>query len=625
MSRSSRQEQSAFSLFPFLAVLLCTMGAMVVLLVAMAHVSRQKAAQEAALAAQSAPPKEAIADDPQKEALKQKIQESAEALSKIEAAAEQVTERLANEQQRLSDIEGHIDRLTSEAEELKTEAAELFAVEQEHDDDTQQAQEELERLNELIGQMQDDLEAMKYAAAGRERKYAVVPLRDARTGTVRPARYFECDEQGITVQPESIRLKWEDLVAPEFSSPLAAVTRVIRRYYEEHPETRAANEVGKPYSLLIVRPEGVTPYYLARNSFESVGADYGYQPVADDWPLEYGESNPVLASRIEEALTVARAEREGLARVVPKLAASMAAAQQGPALKGRTTVVAASQSAGTEAGIRVRRAKRNSNNPFAGLRIEGTLPGEQSGSGANSKNAAATLSGPLAQPGSGKGLAMLGEKPIAGALDAAGGQEIGGTGSPPARSQANAPEGSGQRMAGAATASPSARRPPSGGAAAPSSAGTTASSNAEPPMDPPPPGKRPNRRKPGRQRSGMPIVRPIRLYVTPEQVALVPDRGLRPDEAAALGSTQTVNFAGRTTDQINELIGVLKTHADSWGIAGDGMYWDPRMTLSVTPAGTQRADEVRQLLEAAGFQVKIVPTATAVYPTTEGGTGATRR
>ncbi len=51
---ASADNSDAMSLFPFLAVLLCTMGALIVLLVVVAHQSRLQASQEAAM-----PPPEA--------------------------------------------------------------------------------------------------------------------------------------------------------------------------------------------------------------------------------------------------------------------------------------------------------------------------------------------------------------------------------------------------------------------------------------------------------------------------------------------------------------------------------------------------------------------------------------
>ena len=54
------------------------------------------------------------------------------------------------------------------------------------------------------------------------------------------------------------------------------------------------------------------------------------------------------------------------------------------------------------------------------------------------------------------------------------------------------------------------------------------------------------------------------------------------------------------------------------------MYWDPRLVLNVASNGARRADDLRQLLQAAGLKVQAYPVATAAKPTAQGDTRATR-
>jgi len=53
----------------------------------------------------------------------------------------------------------------------------------------------------------------------------------------------------------------------------------------------------------------------------------------------------------------------------------------------------------------------------------------------------------------------------------------------------------------------------------------------------------------------------------------------------------------------------LEQHAESWGIAGSGLYWDPRVVLRVAPDGAARAQELSQLLQAAGVKLRAAATA----------------
>lgn len=631
MRRPSRGEQSAFSLFPFLAVLLCTMGAMVVLLVAMAHVSRQKAAHEAEIAAAQAEAAAKAIDSPER-------QQAARALAEAQRFSEEVArlkrvgeERLKEEQARLSGLEDHLRRLKEEAESLKAETIELIAVEQEHVEDDLAAKQEVERLNTLIGELEDEIDQMKHAAAGRERRYAVVPLRDKATGTLRPPVYFECREEGLLMQPEGVEIAWEDLVAPKFNNPLAAASRAAARYYESHPEARAANEIGEPYPLLVVRPEGVNAYYRARNALEQSGANYGYQPIGGDWPVEYGEPNPVLAQWVEEALDEARSVRRGLARIVPGLADQMSAGNSAnPGTSYRYPGSGTNGTGTASQGIRVSRAKPNANNPFEGLRIEGSLPsegqsesdyagmptGSSEGSASNQPLMAAggsgqtggtydktaSQAGVAANDAGAKKSQSSNSKRVAG--DPTGTAANGTQQQAPANALATTGETSADQAAGQTTAS-----------VQPEAGQTGESSNEQPSGS-----KRGNR-----QRSGVPMVRPIRVYVENNRVVVLPDRAQSPSDGdLASANPQSIAFAGATSAQINEVIAALKRHADSWGMAGQGMYWDPRLVLNVAADGTRRADELRQLFEAAALKVQAYPVATATRPDSPGEARAPR-
>ena len=129
----------------------------------------------------------------------------------------------------------------------------------------------------------------------------------------------------------------------------------------------------------------------------------------------------------------------------------------------------------------------------------------------------------------------------------------------------------------------------------------------------------------GPGRSGIQMVRPIRLYVTSDQVVVLPDRAQSPEEGARIAaSSQRIEFAGPTAVQINQVVAALKSHAESWGIAGQGMYWEPRLVLNVTSGGQGRAAELTRLLEAAGLKVQAKPVATAAKPGAPGGSNATR-
>ncbi|MEN0111062.1 MAG: hypothetical protein AAF805_10090 [Planctomycetota bacterium] len=610
--RRAKGQSDAFSLFPFLAVLLCTMGALVVLLVATAHVARGRAARQAE-ADRVAAELEAAKADPEKLRLaKRRRSQAAVAAERLESVADALRERLADEQHRLSVVEGDLRKLTDEIEALRTEAAELFRIEAEHYDDEKIARQELERLNELIGELEVEVEELKHAAAGRERRFAVVPLRDRTRGTVRPPVYFECDKSGVTLQPEGVAFSYEDLAAPKFSSPVAAAMRAVDRYYTENPEARAAGEAGQPYPLIVVRPGGVPAFYGARSAFEQAGADFGYQPIGADWPLEYGEANPVLAADVAEAVETARREREGLRRIMPQLAEAMA---RTPASGPRSGGISRGRRAGAS-GVAVQR-RDGSENPFAGLRFTGpaTRAGGSPPPRDSKERIAADQNTAVAAASGGTGAGQGGpDTPRSVAKVDPGSPPPAGAAVPTLPAQAVA-------AANAPTPDPLAGEPPpsvtAGGPGGNQTQGdaVAAANTVSKATAGGPPQRRSAGGSRGRKRSeprnGLPMVRPIRVVVSRDQLTVLPDRAQAPDGSRAGASLpQTVALAGPTGGSINRVVDALKRHADGWGIAGAGFYWEPRIVLNVTADGDRRAADLTRLLEQAGLKVQAAPVAT---------------
>ncbi|MEQ8849874.1 hypothetical protein [Botrimarina sp.] len=658
--RPKRGEQSAFSLFPFLAVLLCAMGALVVLLVAIAEVTRKQAtaeADEARVAAQA----EADGQSESAESLGA-AQERLERLRQIERRLADLKaegeRRLKEEQEKLSGVEDHVRRLREEAEALQAEAQELFKVEQQAGADLKAAREELERLNRLINESVDELDQYKHAAAGRERRFAVVPLRDKTSGTVRPPVYFECTAEGVVLQPEGVRLVWEDLIAPQFSNPVGAAERAVARYYSENPDARAANEAGRPYPLLIVRPDGINAYYMTRAALEEAGVDYGYQPVGADWPMEYGDPNPVLYRWVTDAVATAQSERTALSRITPQLATAMRAADQ--LGRGDSREIGGYGGSGDSAGggapgLRVSRADPNASNPFSGLRVSGAqtvgaVLGGGDPAGGLPPDAAVGPGGPDPEGGplpggvatyaaaeGAAGPAPTGEETGAaegsdnalggGANDSPDPGQVVAAGSPSLAAPSDATAVGSAAPSDAATAGPAGggdnQSPGGSGGSAMSASAAQQSEGSAPASVSAVMGSGPAAQEGGggggastrrAGRSGVPVVRPIQLLVESERVVLLSDETNRPVKVVAM--------PGPTPAHLNDLLESLEQHAESWGIAGPGMYWDPRLSIRSGRDGAARAAELVELLQAAGLNARNANARAAVNL---GGPDATRR
>lgn len=600
MRRSSRgNTETAASLFPFLAVLLCTMGAMVVLLVAMAHVSRQKAELQAEMQVAAAK----AADSPEQQLARERLAEAKAYRDRLGDVRTEAAAQLEDEQSKLTGIEDHIRRLQDEVLLLQTEAQELFALEEEHYDDQAMAEQELERLNELTGMLTEEIKELEEEAAGRQRRYAIVPMRDEATGTHRPAVYFECQGDGIVLQPEGIRLTREDFLPPvHVSSPLAAAIRTINQYYADHPEARGVGEAGSPYPLLVVRPDGISAYQAARTVLESINDEYGYQPVAEEWPLEYESPNPILAEQVAAAIELARAERKRLAVAAPQLFQTTSSNWAWG--KGRGGGGGAANQGSLQSSLLDTEGANGSDNPFANVNFsptagsntpesygEGREQGEAYGSNQDSHGTPDGL--PTLSMNEERSLAASGDQLNPYAMNETSSDESSATEqAPSAGGAAGQGAGSEEEVASAAnTASP------------PSSVASSQSPTAQNQADQ---GQQPA--SDADQRPGIPMRRSIELTVYADRIVF--------------SSGKTVELTGPFRTLAQQVAAALKQHADSWGIAGQGFYWKPSLTLNTTPDGQALATQLTKQLRNAGIRVSQQPAANTAW---QGGQDASRR
>lgn len=352
-SRRLRRDQGpTVSLFPFLAVLLCTMGMLIMLLVLIGRDtagqgSAERAAepdplfssgefesfetQTAELKPETHPapeassvsePKRLSPDDEQlyEEYLRlygemdpdeiERQRESAEwFLSELEGVRDRTRDELTALRAKLSEAEAEIAKQVAQLIELNEQALALSGKEgSESDSETLQAEidakvQEISSLNEEIGQLRQKAED-----AGKKPAYAILPYR-GKSGTFRRPIYVECDGNGIRLMPERVQFLPEDfLVAKYPGNPFDAGLRAARQYYVEKGEGNAENE---PYPLLILKPESAQQYYIAKAALASWGGEFGYEFVESDSEIEYPRPDPELKRRVEEQVAMARSRLAG--------------------------------------------------------------------------------------------------------------------------------------------------------------------------------------------------------------------------------------------------------------------------------------------------------------------------
>lgn len=295
--RARRHTGWSLPLFPFLAVLVCTMGSLLVVLVVLARQAKIQAARAATAEAAARQSELATAHGMARWRIAELVQ------SRDRAQAE-----LAHRRLELGHLENHIGQLQHQVEKLQ---AELEALAH-NDSQSAQNQEELEAnrnaLEQQVARAQRELEEAQRALRQRRKSYAVVPY-EGPSGTHRRPIYIECRSDRIALQPEGVVLVESDFEEPP--EPGNALDRALRAAREALLAQNAIRGDGsdEPYPLLLVRPDGIAAYYAARAAMRSWKSEVGYELVGEDWELAFPAPDSRVAQAMREAVLQARAER----------------------------------------------------------------------------------------------------------------------------------------------------------------------------------------------------------------------------------------------------------------------------------------------------------------------------
>lgn len=666
MSRVRATEGPGISLFPFLAVLLCTMGALLVLLVIFSRsAAGNREAADAAVLEELAVQRDALAW--RREQLAQMRQ--------------QTLDDLARARLQLAGIEDTSRRMSDELTALEQE---LRALASNTAKDEERDAEELEKLAARLAETERELAEARDSAAERPPAYAVVPY-EGEHGTHRRPLYIECSLDGVFLQPEGIRLSPSDFEGPAGpGNPLASALRAAREHLAERGRASAVPEQ-QPYPLLLVRPSGVMAYYAAREAISSWGSDFGYQFIEEDWQLAFPPADRQLADVERRAIDEARSRLAWLAqtqaarfsrKASPKVQYRAATTRGGVVVDGGPSVLGdQSRWDWTEEA-----ASGQAGRSGQGGGVFGSASGGGPGSQARLADDVAFGGGSGGSVADGQAVGSGGEGPGGDPLLGSGGTgsqagtgSPGGTGPAAVASMADA-EQRGERLsmfgmqgmaagepeapAGGANGVPSSGTAGSGSSLAASGTGQTGSGQAARAGGP---GSAAGSTTGGESggsssdtasggggqfgdlASGMasssavggsaggssamgqqggttgvagmvgslassrgsnwasmathdrpiPLSRPVQVECDRDEFRILDDGRRR--------VLARVPAGGRTSDAVDPLIGAIRSHVDGWGIAGDRMYWNPRLVLSATPDGVARRDDLESLLTGSGL------------------------
>jgi len=302
--RRDGRAESRIALFPFLAVLICTMGALVPLLMAITRAAKRQA-EAAALAK--------VAD--QTTDVQTGREDAQWRIEHLKQSRRKTEDQLADARLHLGHLEEHERRLREQLEQRKKTLHDLDRLERTDLRRSSEIKAELQLLRGQIEAAARRLAEARNAAAAKKPSYAIVPYEGPNQTHRRPI-YVECRADAVVLQPEGIELTDSDFDGPLGpGNPLAAALRAAREYMLAQKDFDL--ETGEPYPMLLVRPEGINAYYAARAALTSWGSDFGYELIGDDWKLAFQPPDPRLARLVRQVVASARTSQARLAEAAP--------------------------------------------------------------------------------------------------------------------------------------------------------------------------------------------------------------------------------------------------------------------------------------------------------------------
>ncbi|MDR0337363.1 MAG: hypothetical protein LBI18_09760 [Planctomycetaceae bacterium] len=324
--------ENKVTLFPFLAVLLCTMGALIMLLVVIARNVREQNVTVANPAASTI----TVADQQDQQLTKEQAAEILEQIKMGTEEAEWFAENwnlskkeaektLAEKQTQLALAEKATQKVHEELERLAGLIEQLERNEKENTNNVAELKSLLEQRKRQQQKEELELAELQKEIAKDTKSYAIIPYRGT-AGTYRRPIYIECRNDKVIIQPEGVELTEADfLFANRPDNPLDTVLRVVRQYYMETNQMTRGTE---PYPLLIVRPSGVAAYEATRRAVGTWIREFGYELVEENSKIEYPKPSEELKTRIEKQLEISRYRLAGYLNAIQAEHSATARAQQ---------------------------------------------------------------------------------------------------------------------------------------------------------------------------------------------------------------------------------------------------------------------------------------------------------
>ena len=316
-----RRHKLAVSTFPFLAVLLCAMGSLILILLVMdrkAHQAVQaRARREAARLVEQSAQTEAA----QRAELEKKQQQARTAweqkrdalhanltreqtelqiqMRKVRDQFSQIAARLRYEQDTSTELRHKVQDERGRIQAEQRLLATLRSKAGQSEEQSKESSKTVRRMTLDLLQMEQALKDLKAAKKREQHTFSVIPYH-GRRGENRQPIYVECTAEGVIFHPERRAMPVtarEVLVGRNQpgDAPDDVRSEVERRIARQHAKkagsASAANTT--PYLLLLVRPDGIHNYLALQAVLRDLTDDkenplqFGYEFIDADWVLDF--------------------------------------------------------------------------------------------------------------------------------------------------------------------------------------------------------------------------------------------------------------------------------------------------------------------------------------------------
>ena len=124
---------------------------------------------------------------------------------------------------------------------------------------------------------------LKAASERDKQTYSVVPYRGKHGESRRPI-YIECTRAGVVFHPDRLEMS----MGSNSANVRAEVERRVARQKEYLASIKARTD-DKPYLMLLVRPDGITPYYEIQSALRGLEVELGYEFVDGGWVFDFSK------------------------------------------------------------------------------------------------------------------------------------------------------------------------------------------------------------------------------------------------------------------------------------------------------------------------------------------------